>query len=254
MGSCVSLPLAAVCPRATYTSCMPTPLTAPPTEFALLTRRAALVRTAALLGSALAAPTIAGVLAGCGDQNASGGASAAQTLRALTPAQERLVATVAEVILPTTDTPGAREVGVSLFVDRMLADYYPASARAQFLAGLARLDARARAQHSQPFVSCTVAQQFALVDALDAQAFDARAIGAGAPSRPAGATPDAAPDSTDTTRAADADPRAFYGVLKELTLAGYYTSEIGATRELRVNPMGRWRANVPYAELGAGWA
>lgn len=233
---------------------MPTPPSTPPDDSALITRRAALVRTAALLGSALAAPTIAGVLAGCGDQKASGTTSAAQTLRALTPAQEQLVAAVAEVILPTTDTPGAREVGVSLFVDRMLADYYSADARAQFLAGLARLDTRALTKHGHPFVGCTAAQQFALVDALDAQAFDVRAIAAGAPSRVNSVAPDAAPDSTDATRAADADPRAFYGVLKELTLAGYYTSEIGATRELRVNPMGRWRANVPYAELGAGWA
>lgn len=224
---------------------MPTRPTAPPTESALITRRAALARTAALLGSALAAPTIAGVLAGCGDQKASGTASAVQTLRALTPAQERLVAAVAEVILPATGTPGARDVGVSLFVDRMLADYYPADAREKFLAGLARLDASAVAQHGRAFVACTAAQQFALVDALDAQAFDANATGA---------APDAARGSTHSTGAADADPRAFYGVLKELTLAGYYTSEAGATRELRVNPMGRWRADVPYNELKAGWA
>ena len=226
----------------------------PPAESALITRRAALARTAAILGSALAAPTIAGVLAGCGDQKASGTGAAAPTLRALTPAQEQLVAAVAEVILPTTDTPGARDVGVSLFVDRMLADYYPADARAQFLAGLARIDARALSQHGHPFVSCTAAQQFALVDALDAQLFDPHPIGAGAPSRSTGATPDAAPDSTHTKRVEDADPRAFYGVLKELTLAGYYTSEAGGTRELRVNPMGRWRADVPYNQLGAGWA
>lgn len=222
-------PLAPARPRATYTSGMPTRPTDLPAESALISRRAALARTAALLGSALAAPTIAGVLAGCGDQKTSGTA-AAQALRALTPEQEQLVAAVAEVILPATDTPGARDVGVSLFVDRMLADYHTAEAREKFAAGLARLDASAQAQHGKAFVSCTAAQQFALVDALDAQLFDPKAEHTGA------------------------DPRAFYGVLKELTLAGYYTSEAGATRELRVNPMGRWRADVPYTQLGAGWA
>ena len=35
---------------------------------------------------------------------------------------------------------------------------------------------------------------------------------------------------------------------------GYYTSEAGATQELRVAPFGRWRADVPYRELGAAWA
>jgi hypothetical protein len=42
--------------------------------------------------------------------------------------------------------------------------------------------------------------------------------------------------------------------VKELTVVGYYTSELGATRELRVNPMGRFRADVPYASLGTAWA
>ena len=224
------MPLAAVCSGTSYTCCMPTRPTDSPSESALITRRAALARTAAILGSALAAPTIAGVLAGCGDQTARSSGAAAATLRALSPAQEQLVAAVAEVILPTTDTPGARDVGVSLFVDRMLADYHTAESRATFVAGLARFDSQAVTQHGHSFVRCSAAQQFALVDALDAQVFDPRAARTGTDERP------------------------FYGVLKELTLAGYYTSEAGATRELRVNPMGRWRADVPYTQLRAGWA
>jgi hypothetical protein len=42
--------------------------------------------------------------------------------------------------------------------------------------------------------------------------------------------------------------------VKELTLVGYYTSEVGATRELRVNPMGRYRGDVPYAAVRTAWA
>jgi gluconate 2-dehydrogenase gamma chain len=228
---------------------MPTRHTDPPAESTLLTRREALARTAAILGSALAAPTIAGVLAGCGDQKPSKTAATVPVLKALSPAQEKLVAAIADVILPATDTPGARDVGVSLFVDRMLADYYPADAREKFLAGLARLDAHALTQHGHAFVSCTATQQFALVDALDAQLFDQHAHAA---PRAVGASEDAGPGSA--TKEGDTDPRAFYGVLKELTLAGYYTSEAGATRELRANPMGRWRADVPYTELRAAWA
>jgi len=49
-------------------------------------------------------------------------------------------------------------------------------------------------------------------------------------------------------------PQAFFRTMKELTLVGYYTSEAGATRELRVNPMGRYRGDVPYAEIGTAWA
>ena len=46
----------------------------------------------------------------------------------------------------------------------------------------------------------------------------------------------------------------FWRRMKELTLTGYYTSQVGATRELRVNPMGAWRADVPFDSIGRSWA
>jgi hypothetical protein len=46
----------------------------------------------------------------------------------------------------------------------------------------------------------------------------------------------------------------FWRRMKELTLTGYYTSQVGATRELRVNPMGTWRGEVPYRTIGRSWA
>jgi hypothetical protein len=42
--------------------------------------------------------------------------------------------------------------------------------------------------------------------------------------------------------------------MKELTLLGYYTSEVGATQELKVNPMGVYRSDVPYRSIGHSWA
>jgi hypothetical protein len=46
----------------------------------------------------------------------------------------------------------------------------------------------------------------------------------------------------------------FFRRMKELTLTGYYTSEVGATRELKVNPMGVYRSDVPYRTIGHSWA
>ncbi len=231
---------------------MPTPSSAELPDAALITRRAALARTATLLGSALAAPTIAGVLAGCGDRAAIGGAGAVPRLKVLTPSQERLVAAVAEVIVPATTTPGARDTGVSLFVDRMLADYYPADDRDRVIAGLGRLDARALARHGRPSETCTSAQQFALVDELDALAFDDVPHNTMSPA--AEAPRSSTRDSTVAPDPADVGPRAFFRVFKELAVVGFYTSEAGATRELRMNPMGEWHADVPYKALGSSWA
>ena len=41
--------------------------------------------------------------------------------------------------------------------------------------------------------------------------------------------------------------------MKELTLVGYYTSEVGATQELRRMPMSEWKADVPYDSIGRAW-
>src|SRR5947208_11607612 len=94
-------------------------------------RREALRRAALLLGGALAAPTIAGVLAGCEARRVPDSAWAP---RALTPGQAELVATVAEHILPETDTPGARAVGVHRFLHALRADAEPTEHLQPFVA------------------------------------------------------------------------------------------------------------------------
>src|SRR2546428_751816 len=50
-------------------------------------------------------------------------------------------------------------------------------------------------------------------------------------------------------------PPPFFRTMKELTLVGYYTSEIGATRELRHAPVpGRFEGCVPLDRIGRAWA
>jgi gluconate 2-dehydrogenase gamma chain len=171
-------------------------------------RREALRRAALLLGGVLSAPLAAGVLAGC---EARGVPDGTWRPRALTPDQAELVATIAEQILPETDTPGARAVGVHRFIDALLAESYSAEQRERFVAALADL--------GRAFRTSRPDQQRALLERLDR---------------------DAAP---------------FFRTLKELTLVGYYTSEVGATRELHHVPVpGRYDGCVPLAQVGRTWA
>src|SRR5687767_554297 len=102
----------------------------------LIGRREALRRAALLLGGVLSAPAIAGVLAGCDARSTEG------TWRALTAEQADLVATIADHIIPETDTPGARAAGVAVFIDKMLAGHYGDEDRRRVLNGLADADAR----------------------------------------------------------------------------------------------------------------
>src|SRR6266571_1362561 len=67
------------------------------------------------------------------------------TLRTLNPHQTETVATIAELIIPKTDTPGARDAGVPGFIDVMLADWGDEEHRQTFTAGLANGDELSRA-------------------------------------------------------------------------------------------------------------
>jgi hypothetical protein len=180
-------------------------------------RREALRRAAILLGGALSAPAIAGVLAGCGSRSGTGGA--------LTSGQLELVATVAEHIIPETDTPGARAADVHVFIDTMLAEHYPAAEKERVIDGLAELDARARQACGRPFIRCSADEQRALLTRIDQEAF------------------------------AEGREPSWFRTFKELTVLGYYTSEIGATQELRhVTVPGRFDACVPLEQIGRAWA
>jgi hypothetical protein len=188
-------------------------------------RREALRRAAMLLGGALSAPAIAGVLAGCDSRSAADGT---WTPRALTTEQGELVATIAEHILPDTDTPGARAAGVHEFIDKMLAEHYPARERQRVLDGLADVDARARRDCGRAFLQCAAEEQRAVLARIDQEAFAASPVRREVP---------------------------YFRTLKELTLLGYYTSEIGATRELRyVRVPDRFEGCVPFTQIGRTWA
>jgi gluconate 2-dehydrogenase gamma chain len=208
-----------------------------------------------LLGASLASPAIA---------RAAAAAASTSTYapRALTPEQLEQVATIAEHIIPATETPGARAAGVDRFIDTMLAEYYTADERAHFLAGLAAVDARARRLYSRAFLSCGNDDQRALLEQFDRESVavppTAAAVAKEASRETERGGGGLAAGSADTSHRADTrrDPApAFFHMVKELTLLGYYTSQPGATKELRyVQVPGRYDGCVPFPKNGRAWA
>jgi gluconate 2-dehydrogenase gamma chain len=196
-----------------------------PNSPSVIDRREALRRTALLIGGAISAPTLAALLAGCETPRGD----ARWTPRALSADQGELVASIAEHIVPETDTAGARAVGVHRFIDTMLAEYYGAAQREYFLGGLRDVDARAERLGASSFLKASNDQQLAVLTALDHDAY-AKTL-----------TPAAMPP--------------FFRTMKELTLLGYYTSQEGATKELRyVGVPGRFEGCVPMSRVGRAWA
>ncbi len=130
---------------------------------------------------------------------------------------------VCQLIIPTTDTPGAREAGVPTFIDGMMRDWASAETRDQFVEVLDGIDDKARETANARFMSLDPAQRFDALKQYDSQAL-----------------------------AEEGHP---YRRFKELVLVGYYLSEIGATQELHYELVpGRWQADLPLSEVGRTWA
>ena len=134
-------------------------------------------------------------------------------LKTLNPHQDATVTTIAELIIPQTETPGAKAVKVNEFIDLILTEWYDEATTARFLAGLSDVDSRSQKLFGKKFVACKKPQQIELLKVLDAEFVLARKEEA-APTVPALA------------------PMNFFGMIKKLTLIGYYTSEIGFKDEL----------------------
>jgi hypothetical protein len=82
-------------------------------------------------------------------------------------AQASLVASLADTLLPRTDTPGANDVNVSAFVDVIVAEYYTDAERTAFQEGLVAIDGLAQRMAGAPFAALTAAQRVPVMNALD---------------------------------------------------------------------------------------
>lgn len=86
----------------------------------------------------------------------------------LDPHQLSTVEVLEELIIPTTDTPGAKTALVHRYIDLFL-DAGADADRKAFLDGLHWLDGYSLKKHEQPFFKLTEAQQIAILTTLDRQ-------------------------------------------------------------------------------------
>jgi len=175
-----------------------------------MNRREAIQRITAILGGALSAQLTAGLLG----QVINAGSSVS-----VTPGQQALLAEVADTIIPTTDTPGAKAAGAEQFIIRVIRDCYPMNEQVEFYAGLDRLDADSKALRGKGFCE------------LDAGA------------------------RNEMLKRATVGDRQFFLLMKHLTIAGYFASEIGASKALEYLPIpGRFEGDIPWKPGQKAWA
>ena len=197
-----------------------------------MNRRELLQRVAWIMGGAISAPAVLGVLNGCSAKQEE----AAWTPKFFSKEQGALVAEVVEIIITRTDTPGAKEAGVPAFIDGILNDAYEEQDRQRFVSGLKAFDDAARTAHGKGFVELPKQQQSELV-----RKFHDEAVAA---------------ELALETRPSYLQ-RPFILMTKELTMLGFFTSEPGATQVLQYAAVpGGFQACVPLAQAGNGktWA
>jgi Gluconate 2-dehydrogenase subunit 3 len=130
----------------------------------------------------------------------------------LTKADTTLLGEVAQLIIPATETGGAKEAGVPDFIVMMVDKWFEAGERANFVVGMKAFQAGAVSKYGRKFEQLGDAQRNeyfgALLTAAESKPQAPPSAGGAAPRSP------------------------FVVIMKRLTLAGYYSSELGATTEL----------------------
>jgi hypothetical protein len=131
-----------------------------------------------------------------------------------TAAEYATVERLTEIIIPNDGTPGAKEAGVAEFIDFMVAS--EPELQYGFRTGLTWLNAHAEQKDGKRFAELTPEQQTSLLEPLGFK---------------------------DKARPGEEDGRRFFSLMREYTVTGFYTSEIGF-KELD-NPALKFYAESP---------
>lgn len=154
---------------------------------------------------------------------------------------------VGEVIVPATDTPGAKAANVGGAIAVIVADCYPPPLQKVFREGLAEIDKASQASYQKAFVQLNQAQRLTLFNQLDEEATaynTARGIYGIASSKP-----------SRWETGTRITPPHYFTLLKQLTLFSFFTSETGATKTLRYVPVpGYYDGDLDYKEGDKAWA
>jgi hypothetical protein len=158
----------------------------------------------------------------------------AYKLRTLSPQQNTTVTAMVDLIIPATDTPGAKAARVNEFIDVILTEWATDGERQNFLNELAGVDKQSNELFGKNFVAASPEQQTALLRAMDDAAMAAHA------ERHAHHG-NRVPDERDRQLAGN-----FWDIFKGITLHGYYTSETGFSQELNLQIIpGAYHGCVP---------
>lgn len=187
-------------------------------------RRQAVSTMAFLIGGSMVGSQL--FLTGCNNADKTDTAALS-----FSPDDIALLDEVGETILPTTDTPGAKAAKVGAFMQVMVTDCYDEASQKVFKEGLDKLQKASDKKFSNDFMQLDAAQRKELLLELDKE------------------------QSEYQSKKKSGEPNHYFKMIKDLTLQGYFTSEVGATKALRYDPVpGKYQGCINYTKGDKAWA
>ncbi len=145
--------------------------------------------------------------------------------------QLKILDEIAETILPQTSTPGAKAAKVGQFMTVMVQDCYTKEDQEVFVEGISSLDNASDKQFGKRFLETSADQRTELLTKLDKEQNEFQA------------------------KKKPEEPNHYFRMMKELTLLGFFTSQVGATKVLRYIPVpGKFEGCIPYKKGDRAWA
>jgi hypothetical protein len=141
-------------------------------------------------------------------------------LRSLDAHQNATVVAMIDLMIPETDTPGAKGACVNEFIDLILTEWAIPEEKQHFLDGIAGIDKQSNDLYGKNFVDASAAQQEALLRSID----DVVMANRTRPARHGNTVPP--PDALMKGP--------FWMVFKNITIHGYYTSQVAFEKELKL--------------------
>lgn len=184
----------------------------------VMNRRDALKSVVLMMGGTMIGATA--ILTGCSPE---------RQLKDLnfTPEDLAFLDEIGETIIPTTDTPGAKATKIGEFMQMMIKDCYDADQQKAFIDGLNALSKDFKAEKGADFMEAKPEDRLAFLNEMN-EKFKA----SGEERQPI-----------------------VINMLRDLTVLGYFTSEIGATQALRfVEVPGRFDPCIDYKKGDKAWA
>ena len=188
-------------------------------------RREAIKNAGLFIGGAAFSTITLSSLAGC-QTNAGDAVSTVSGWKPdyLSVDQGAIVRRIADILIPTTDTPGALDAGVPEYINMVARDIMKPEDQESFKEGFSQFAKACQSANGKSFVNCTAEEQLSFLQKLEKEA-------------------------------ASADSPSFIEAMKNMTYRGFFTSEAGMTEVLNFDPVpGNYDGCISLEEAGGAWA